>query len=146
MASGHSLLNGIKELLLRQTSLEVFVFGRGPSLELLGLVLGLKRLELLFREGVGSRSDESLIAECPQGSASDRFKVDQLLSGHLPQPLVEVLAHYRALDVLPHFSACRSLLRLFGRVEVHHTRQKRHLEPLTELFKRLLRVSDQILV
>ena len=66
MAPRRSLLNGLKGLLLRQTSFEVFVLGRGPSLELLGLVLDLKGLERLFREGVGSRSDESLIAESLQ--------------------------------------------------------------------------------
>ena len=66
MASRHSLLNGQKELLLRQTSFEVFVLGRGPSLELLCLVLGLKGLEVLFRESVGSGSDKSLIAESAQ--------------------------------------------------------------------------------
>ena len=66
MAPRRSLLNGLKGLLLRQTSFEVFVLGRGPSLEFLGLVLGLKDLEELFRVGVGSRSDKGLIAESPQ--------------------------------------------------------------------------------
>ena len=65
-ASRHSLPNGLKELLLRQTSFEVFVLGRSPSLELLGLVLSLKGLKVFFRKGVGSRSDKSLIAESPQ--------------------------------------------------------------------------------